>query len=130
MAAIAALSSPTIARLSLEHLSSSASVSSRPTVSFAAPSRSLRLKGVRCQAQNDPLGQVKDAVSGTKVDVTEADVKKNEAENNSETKSVFGTKPVTASNSNGFYWLAIATNITIIASLIPIFQGESPDSRK
>eukprot|EP00897_Mesotaenium_endlicherianum_P001194 jgi/Mesen1/11075/ME000099S10520 len=192
MAAIAAFSTPVVSGLGLERLSSSFSVSSRPIVAAGAPIRSLRYKGVRCQAKNGPLGQIKDAVAGTKVKITEEDVERHQAEDESEKKSVFGTKPtsgsfyprpeverrpetgntsfgsvmsfdgpgpetingrlamlgcawalvaekmsglrivdqVMAPNSNGFYWLAIATNITIIASLIPFFQGESPDSRR
>lgn len=36
---------------------------------------------------------------------------------------------VNSPNSPGFFWLLAATQILIFASLVPIFNGESPDSR-
>jgi hypothetical protein len=36
---------------------------------------------------------------------------------------------ITEPYNTGFFWLVAATNIIIFASLVPIFNGESPDSR-
>lgn len=37
---------------------------------------------------------------------------------------------VNTPGSSGLFWLLTATQITIWASLIPLFNGESPDSRR
>jgi hypothetical protein len=140
--------------------------------------------------ESDPFAAVKDYVRKTKVDITEGDVKSNEASNESEKRSVFGAEPTSGGTyprpeserrpelgntslgsimmfdgpgpetmngrlamvgffwaliteffthkpildqirpgESGYFWTYAIAQFIIFGSLVPIFKGESPDSR-
>lgn len=174
---------------------SSAVSSSRSSFSGAAvqsQSRSARLPALRqrLSVRSDAQKDLQSAIDSTKNPVTAGDVQKNQATNQSEKQSVFGSVPasgslprpemerrpetgdrsfgsimafdgpgpetingrlamtgfvwalisealthktiwqqITEPYNTGFFWLVAATNIIIFASLVPMFNGESPDSR-
>eukprot|EP00897_Mesotaenium_endlicherianum_P009400 jgi/Mesen1/8489/ME000480S07843 len=143
IASPAAAFAATLASKASTRSSFMAGASLKPSVglSLAAPLRTRG--GTRCEAGKDPLGGIKEAVSGTKVDLSESDIQRN-MEKESEKKSAmlgFAWSVITENTTHkpildqikpgepGLFWVLTLTQLIVVASLIPIFNGESTDSR-